>query len=47
MIHEPLRVLKNDDPSPPFEPEDNDPERDLTSDNCSKKLDPEPIEARR
>jgi len=47
MLHEPLRDLKNEELSPPFEPEDNDPERDLTSDKCSKKLDAEPIEAPR
>jgi hypothetical protein len=47
MLHEPLRDLKNEKLSPPFEPEDNDPERDLTSDKCSKKLDAEPSEAPR
>jgi hypothetical protein len=47
MLHEPLRDLKNEEFSPPFELEDNDPERDLTSDRCSKKLDAEPIEAPR
>jgi hypothetical protein len=47
MLHEPLRDLKNEEFSPPFELEDNDPERDLTSDNFSKKLDAEPSEAYR
>jgi hypothetical protein len=47
MLHEPLRDLKNEKLSPLFEPEDTDPERDLTSDKCSKKLDAEPIEALR
>jgi len=47
MLHEPLRDLKNEELSPPFELGENDPERDLTSDRCSKKLDPEPIEAPR
>jgi len=47
MLHEPLRDLKNEELFPPFEPEDNDPERDLTSDKCSKKLDAEPSEASR
>src|SRR2546428_706733 len=45
MLHEPLRDLKNEELSPPFEPEDNDPERDLTSEICSRKPDAEPIEA--
>jgi hypothetical protein len=47
MFHEPLRDLKNEELSPPFEPEDNDAERDLTRDRCSKKPDAEPIEAPR
>jgi len=47
MLHEPLRDLKNEEFSPPFEVEDNDPERDLTSDKCSKKPDAEPSEAYR
>jgi len=47
MLHEPFRDLKNEELPPPFEPEDNDPERDLISDRCSKKLDAEPSEAPR
>jgi hypothetical protein len=47
MLHEPLRDLKNEELSPPVELEVNDPERDLTSDMCSKKPDAEPIEASR
>jgi hypothetical protein len=47
MFHEPLRDLNNEDLSPPFELEDKDPERDLTSDKCSKKFDAEPTEAPR
>jgi len=44
MLHEPLRDLKNEELSPPFELEDNDPEKDLTSDKCSERPDAEPIE---
>jgi hypothetical protein len=47
MPHEPVRDLNNEELSPPFELEDKDPERDLTSDRCSKKPDAEPIEASR
>jgi hypothetical protein len=47
MVHEPLRDLKNEELSPLFELEENDPERDLTNERCSKKVDAEPIEAPR
>jgi hypothetical protein len=47
MLHEPVRDLKNEELSPPFELEENDPERDLPRDRCSKKPDVEPIEAPR
>jgi hypothetical protein len=45
MPHEPLKDLKIEEVSVPYEPEDKDPERDLTSDKLSKKPDTEPIEA--